>query len=42
MLKILGDINFSDGFFDMGFGVGSAIKKGFDPFVKLYRKKTDF
>ena len=42
MLKILGDINFSDGFFDMGFGVGSAIKKGFDPFAKLYRKRTDF
>ena len=42
MLKIVGDINFSDGFFDMGFGVGAAIRKGFDPFAKLYRKRTDF
>lgn len=42
MLRIIGDINFSDGFFDTGFGVGSKISKGKDPFAKLKRKKEDF
>lgn len=42
MLKILGDICFSDGYFDRGYGVGSAIEKGADPFIHLARKKNDF
>ncbi len=42
MLKIIGDINFSDGFFDTSFGIGSSIKKGADPFLKLNRAKEDF
>ena len=42
MLKIVCDINFSDGYFDTGFGVGSSIKKGADPFVGLKRSEDDF
>lgn len=42
MIKILGDINFTDGFFDMGFGVGSVLKKGADPFSKLHRSTEDY
>ena len=41
MLKIIGDINFSDGFFDTSFGIGSSIKKGADPFLKLNRAKVE-
>lgn len=42
MLKIVGDIHLADGFFDIGFGVGSSIKKGVDPFAKLKRSENDF
>ena len=42
MLRIVGDINFSDGFFDTGFGVGSSIRKGRDPFAKLKRDTNDY
>ncbi len=42
MLKLVGDINFTDGFFDTGFGVGSSIKKGLDPFIGLNRSEDDF
>lgn len=42
MLKIVGDVNFSDGYFDPGFGIGSKIKNGDDPFCHLNRKKDDF
>lgn len=42
MIKIVGDINLSDGFFDTGFGVGSSIKQGADPFKKLDRSDDDF
>ncbi|MBT5530648.1 MAG: CapA family protein [Cytophagia bacterium] len=41
MLNIVGDINYSDGYFDNGFGVGSAIRQGADPFVKLPRCEKD-
>ncbi len=41
MLKIVGDINFSDGFFDSGFGVGSRIKKGLNPFEYINRSSED-
>jgi len=41
MLKIVGDINFSDGFFDIGFGIGTSIKNGADPFTHIQRKKDD-
>lgn len=32
MLRIVGDCNFADGFFDMGFGTGTSIKNGANPF----------
>lgn len=41
MLKIVGDINLTDGYFDVGFGVGSKLKQGFDPFQHLDRKPED-
>jgi len=41
MLRIVGDINFTDGFFDTGFGVGSKIMKGEDPFQYLERDSKD-
>ena len=42
MLKIVGDVNFSDGYFDVGFGTGSKIKKGQNPFGHLKRVSKDF
>lgn len=42
MLKIVGDINFSDGYWDTGFGVGSMIKKGLDPFTCVDINSKDF
>ena len=41
MLKIVGDINLTDGYFDVGFGVGSKLKHGFDPFQHLEKKLED-
>ena len=42
MLKIIGDINFSDGYFDRGQGVGTSISRGGNPFLRLNRNKKDF
>lgn len=41
MLKILGDCNFADGFFDVGFGTGSSIKNGADPFQHIKEESND-
>ena len=41
MLKIVGDCNFADGFFDMGFGTGTSIKNGADPFQHIKDKSGD-
>lgn len=41
MLKITGDINFSDGYFDAGIGTGASIASGNDPFAELDRKSSD-
>ncbi|MEG1554957.1 MAG: CapA family protein, partial [Rikenellaceae bacterium] len=41
MIKVAGDINFTDGFFDTGFGVGSSLIDGKDPFSKLKRNNGD-
>ena len=41
MLKIVGDINLTDGYFDVGFGVGSKLKQGFDPFQYIHRNDED-
>ncbi|HPE58530.1 MAG TPA: CapA family protein [Bacteroidales bacterium] len=35
MIRIVGDICFADGFFDIGFGVGSKLKGSYDPFEFL-------
>lgn len=43
MLRIVGDLNFADGFFDMGFGTGTLIKNGSDPFQYIKGNvKDDF
>lgn len=41
MLRIVGDINLTDGYFDVGFGIGSKLKRGFDPFQHVQRNKED-
>jgi hypothetical protein len=41
MLIFTGDINLTDNAFDVGYGVGSSIKKGIDPFVNLRKQETD-
>jgi hypothetical protein len=41
MIKIVGDVNFTDGFFDTGFGIGASIKNGADPFAHIERSPDD-
>ena len=41
MLKYVGDISLTDGYFDVGFGVGSKLKQGFDPFQHIQRTSED-
>lgn len=41
MIKIVGDINFSDGFFDTGLGIGTSIKNKKNPFSKLKKREGD-
>ena len=41
MLRLVGDCNFADGFFDMGFGTGTSIKNGADPFLHIKDKSRD-
>ena len=41
MIRLLGDINLTDGYFDIGFGVGSMLAKGFNPFRSIERNKED-
>ena len=43
MIRIVGDCNFADGYFDTGFGIGSAIQAGnVDPFAGLNISPTDY
>lgn len=42
MIKIVGDINLTDWFFDVGSGIGSGLMKGEDPFDGLKRNNADF
>lgn len=35
MLVFTGDINLTDWYFNAGFGIGTRIANGFDPFRKL-------
>lgn len=41
MLKFAGDINLTDWDFNFGFGIGSRIAKGFNPFSGMERKDSD-
>ena len=41
MLVFTGDINLTDWMFNVGFGIGTNIGKGLDPFKYLERKKDD-
>ena len=41
MLRIVGDINLTDGYFDVGFGIGTKLSKGLDPFCNLERTRED-
>lgn len=41
MLVFTGDINLTDWYFNVGFGIGSRIANGFDPFRKINRKAGD-
>ena len=42
MLIFTGDINLTDWYFNAGFGIGSRIADGFNPFTNLERRKEDF
>lgn len=39
MIHFTGDINLTDWIFNVGFGIGTKIEKGFDPFKYLERKE---
>lgn len=41
MLIFSGDINLTDWYFNAGYGIGSRIEKGFDPFHNIERKSED-
>lgn len=41
MIHFAGDINLTDWNFSIGFGTGTKIKKGFNPFMYLDRRKED-
>ena len=41
MLIFSGDINLTDWYFNAGFGIGSRIGKGFNPFHNIVRNKDD-
>lgn len=41
MIRITGDISLTEGFFDLGTGVGTSIKSGKDPFSKIQRREGD-
>ncbi|WP_270488387.1 CapA family protein [Butyricimonas synergistica] len=41
MIYLAGDINLTDGFFDTGFGVGTSLTKGNDPYMHLNRSDND-
>ncbi len=41
MLRIVGDINFTDGFFDTGIGVGSSIRNMDNPFKYIERSERE-
>lgn len=42
MIRIVGDICLADAYFDVGFGLGTDIAHGFNPFKHLQRNPSDF
>lgn len=42
MIKFVGDINLTDWDFNFGFGIGSRIERGFNPFSKISKIESDF
>lgn len=42
MLVFTGDVNITDNNFDYGYGVGSSVKKGLNPFSKILRNHQDY
>lgn len=42
MLRIVGDINFADGYFDTGIGVGARLKSNANPFSGLQINDSDY
>lgn len=41
MIRFTGDVNLTDWDFNFGFGIGSRIAHGFNPFSKIERNKSD-
>ena len=41
MLRFVGDVNLTDWDFNFGFGIGSRIIDGFNPYSNIQRKKSD-
>ena len=41
MLTFVGDVNLTDWDFNFGFGIGSRIGQGFNPFSKILKRDTD-
>ena len=41
MIYFAGDINLTDWIFNVGFGIGTNIGKGYNPFEYLERKEDD-
>lgn len=41
MIYLVGDINLTDGYFDVGFGLGSKLAHGFNPFHAIERSRED-
>lgn len=41
MLRFVGDVNFADGYFDLGFGIGNMAEKGIDPLSNVPLNNSD-
>lgn len=41
MIRIVGDVNITDGYFDVGYGIGSRLMNGYNPFSQI-DKKDDY
>lgn len=42
MIRFVGDINFTDGSFYIGHGIGTSLSKGLDPYAGIKRSADDF